>query len=353
METLDDVIKGIRDIDRDMLDAAREHTAQLVMPPRALGRLHEIAEQLCGIFSHLKPDVSKKAFFVMAGDHGVADEGVSAFPQQVTGEMVKSFMRGGAGINILARQLPAAVTVVDMGIIPQIEESGNLLVRKIRPGTDNIAKGPAMTRTEAKKAVLAGFEVGSAAIANGVQLLGAGDMGIANTTPSSAIGMVILGRSVEQMTGRGTGISDEAYASKCGVIEMAIKVNAPDPRDGIDVLAKVGGFEIAGIAGLVLAAAYHRRPIVIDGLISTAGALIAYNMNPFVAGYVFAGHTSVEQGHKHMLAYMRLQPIIDLGLRLGEGTGGALAMHIIEGAARVCNEVLTFDEAGVSKRVAG
>jgi nicotinate-nucleotide--dimethylbenzimidazole phosphoribosyltransferase len=349
MKSLDAIIKSITDIDRNMLDKAKQHTAQLIMPPRALGKLHDIGERLCAIFSTLKPDVSKKAFFVMAGDHGVAEEGVSAFPQQVTGEMVKCFVKGAAGINVLARQLPADVTVVDMGIIPEFEEKENLLVRKVRPGTNNIAKGPAMTRADAEKAILAGFEVGSGAIKNGVQLLGTGDMGIANTTPSSAVGAVILGKSVKEMTGRGTGINDEGFNSKCTIIEKAIAINNPDPSDGLDVLAKVGGFEIGGIAGLVLAAAYHKRPVVIDGLISTAGALIAHTMNPLVGEYIFAGHTSVEQGHKHMLYHIGVEPIINLGLRLGEGTGGALAMHIIESAARVCNEVLTFEEAGVSE----
>lgn len=349
MRNLDSIINGITDIDRAMLKKAKEHTAQLIMPPRALGRLHDIGERLCAIFSTLKPDVRRKAFFVMAGDHGVAKEGVSAFPQQVTGEMVKCFIKGAAGINVLARQLPAEVTVVDMGIIPRFKEERNLLVRKIRSGTDNIAQGPAMTRTEAENAVLAGFEVGSSAIKDGVRLLGTGDMGIANTTPSSAVGAVIAGKSVDEMTGRGTGINDEAFTLKCAVIEKAITVNNPDPSDGIDVLSKVGGFEIGGIAGLVLAAAYHRRPIVIDGLISTAGALIAHAMNPLVAEYIFAGHTSVEQGHKYMLSHIGVEPIINLGLRLGEGTGGALAMHVIEAAARVCNEVLTFEEAGVTE----
>lgn len=343
------ILKNITGLDAEFLKLARERTAKLAIPLRALGKLHLYGEKLCGILSTLRPDLGDKRIFVMAGDHGIAEEGVSAFPQAVTGEMVKNFMRGGASINVLAAQLPASVTVVDMGILPDFEEYGNLLVRKMRKGTSNMARGPAMSREEAEKSVLAGFEVGAQAIREGAMLLGTGDMGIANTTSSSAIAAAILKKDPEEVTGRGTGIGDDAFRKKCSVIRRALEVNRPDPADGIDVLAKVGGFEIGGIAGLVLAAAHHKRPIVVDGLISTAGALVAHRLNPLVAEYIFAGHASVEPGHRYMLSHMELDPILDLGLRLGEGTGAALAMHVLEAACRVMKEVLTFQEAAVTK----
>jgi nicotinate-nucleotide--dimethylbenzimidazole phosphoribosyltransferase len=343
------IIENITGIDREFVAKARERTAQLAIPPRALGNLHDLGERLCGIFSSLAPDISDKRIFVMAGDHGVVREGVSAFPQAVTGEMVKNFMRGGASINVLAAQLPASVTVVDMGIVPEFPETGNLLVRKIGKGTANIAGGPAMSREEAERSLLTGFEVCAQAIQGGARLIGTGDMGIANTTPSSAIASVILGKDPEEVSGRGTGIDDCAFQRKCGIIKKAIETNNADPSDGIDVLAKLGGYEIGGIAGLILAAAHHKRPVVIDGLISTAGALIAYQLNPLVKEYIFAGHASVERGHRHMLSYMGLEPILDLGLRLGEGTGAALAMHILEAASGIFKHVLTFEEAGVGK----
>lgn len=347
--TIRSIIENITGIDQEFVSKARERTAGLAIPLRALGKLHDLGERLCGIFSSLAPDLSDKRIFVMAGDHGVAREGVSAFPQSVTGEMVGNFMSGGASINVLAAQLPASVTVVDMGIVPEFPEAGNLLVRKIGKGTRNIAEGPAMSREEAEKALLTGFDVCSKAIKDGARLIGTGDMGIANTTPSSAIASAILGKDPEEVSGRGTGIDDRSFQVKCDIIRKAVEINKPDTLDGIDVLAKLGGYEIGGIAGLVLAAAYHKRPVVIDGLISTAGALIAYQLNPLVREYIFAGHASVERGHRHMLSHMGLEPILDLGLRLGEGTGGALAMHILEAASRILKHVLTFEEAGVRK----
>ncbi len=351
MTQLKDIIAKIEPIDAAMLKLAAEHTAELCMPPRALGRVHDIAERLCGILRTPAPSVRQKGFVVMAGDHGVVAQGVSAFPQAVTVEMVKNFVRDGAGINALARQLAARVVVVDMGIageVPDSVEGPNRLVkRRIGPGTGDFTQGPAMSRGQAEEAVLAGFEVAAGLFAEGVELLGTGDMGIGNTTPSSAIGAVIIGRSVEIMTGHGTGISEASLQRKCEVIKTGIAVNSPDRSDGLDVLSKVGGFEIGGIAGLILSAAYHRKPVVIDGLISTAGALVAHALCPTVSQYAFAGHCSAEPGHRHMLDYLGLEPIITLGMRLGEGTGAALAMHIIEAACRVHNEVLTFTQAGV------
>ncbi|MFH1146795.1 MAG: nicotinate-nucleotide--dimethylbenzimidazole phosphoribosyltransferase [Pseudomonadota bacterium] len=349
---LEEIILKIEPIDNTLVEQAARHTGDLCMPPRALGRLHEIAERLCGITRSLTPSVQRKAFVVMAGDHGVVKRGVSAFPQEVTGQMIENFIRGGAGINVLARQLSAEIVVVDMGVKTELpshlERENRFIQRRIASGTDDFTTGPAMTIDQARQAVLTGFEIATSIFQQGVELLGTGDMGIGNTTPSSAIGAVITKKTVDIMTGRGTGISDESLQKKCELIKQGISFNRPDPEDGLDVLAKVGGFEIGGIAGLVLAGAYHQKPVVIDGLISTAGALIAHRLCPLSSQYAFAGHCSVEPGHRHMLDHLGLDPIINLELRLGEGTGAALAMHIIEAACRVFNEVSTFSSAGVS-----
>jgi nicotinate-nucleotide--dimethylbenzimidazole phosphoribosyltransferase len=349
-----EIVRKIKPIDKEWIEKARERTAQLAIPPRALGRLHEIAERLCGISGTLTPEVTRRAILVMAGDHGVAAEGVSAFPQEVTGEMVKNFIRGGAGINALARWVGANVIVVDMGIIPDVDDSsvkgdGCFRLCKVGRGTANLAQGHAMTHEQAETAVLHGFKLASEQFSKGVQLMGTGDMGIANTTPSAAIGVALTGSSVEEMVGRGTGIDDESLRKKRTIIQQAITVSRPDPSNGLDVLAKVGGFEIGGIAGCILSGAYHRRPVVIDGFISTAGALIAQSLCPVVTDYLFSGHCSEEAGHRIMLKHLGIEPILDLRMRLGEGTGAALAMGVIEGAMRVFKEVLTFEEAGVSR----
>ena len=352
---LEDILKGIKPLDNTWIQKGRERTAQLVMPTRALGRLHDVSERLCAIQKTLVPSVKRKAVLVMAGDHGVASEGVSAYPQEVTGAMVQTFLNGGAGINAISRHVGADVWVVDMGIIPEmnpdrIAGGDRLLIRKTARGTANLAKGPAMTRKEAETSVLTGFQLAAELFDEGVEILGTGDMGIANTTPSAAIGCVVTGIPPEEMVGRGTGVDDEGLRIKQAAVVKGIAVNQPDPDDGLDVLAKVGGFEIGGIAGCVLAGAFFGRPVVIDGFISTAGALIAGILSPLVTDYIFAGHCSEEPGHKAMLKHLGITPILDLGMRLGEGTGGALAMSIMEGAVCVFNEVLTFEEAGVANK---
>ncbi len=291
----------------------------------------------------------------MAGDHGVVAEGVSAYPQEVTPAMVQTFLAGGAGINAIARQVDADVWVVDMGIIPELDVTAlkgaaRLRVEKIGSGTANFTKGPAMSRRAAEKSLQVGFEQASRLVENGADILGTGDMGIGNTTPSAAIGAAITGADLDEMVGRGTGVDDAGLARKRDIVRRGLEVNAPQPEDGLDVLAKVGGFEIGGIAGTVLAGAFHRRAVVVDGFISTAGALIARALCPSVKDYLFAGHCSAEAGHRTMLKHLGLEPILDLGMRLGEGTGAALAMGIIEGAVRMFKEVLTFEEAGVANK---
>ncbi len=355
MMNLKEILEGIKPVDQEWIQKAQERTAQLVMPTRALGRLHEISEQLCGIQETLEPSISQKAILVMAGDHGVVEEGVSAYPQEVTAAMVQTFLAGGAGINAISRQVGADVWVVDMGVIADIDTTGlkgadRLLVQKVANGTANFVKGPAMSRQDAGAALVSGFEKASKLMEKGADILGTGDMGIGNTTPSAAIGAVLTGATLEEMVGRGTGVDDAGLERKRDAIRRGIEFNTPEPEDGLDVLAKVGGFEIGGIAGAILAAAFHRRAVVVDGFISTAGALIAHALCPTVKDYLFAGHFSEEPGHRLMLQHLGLTPILDLGMRLGEGTGAALAMSIMEAAVRMFKEVLTFEEAGVANK---
>ena len=351
--TLNKILEGIKPTDEKWIEKAKERTSQLVMPTRALGRLHDISEKICGICRTLKPSIDRKAFLVMAGDHGVVEEGVSAYPQEVTGEMIKTFLNGGAGINILAGQVNADVFVVDMGIVPDLDAAslngeGRLFIQKVANGTANLSQGPAMSIEEAEKSILTGFQLSSDLFSKGIEMLGTGDMGIGNTTPSAAIGTVFTGAALEEMVGRGTGVNDQGLLKKKEAIQKGIDINRPDIKDGLDVLSKLGGFEIGGIAGCILSGAYHKRPVVIDGFISTAGAIIAHSLCPAVTDYLFAGHCSEETGHRSMLKYLELKPVLDLGMRLGEGTGSALAMGIIEGAIRIFTGMLTFEQAGVS-----
>lgn len=316
-------------------------------PKGSLGRLEEFARRFVAITG--RDVVQKKVVFTFAGDHGVTEEGVSAFPREVTPQMVFNFVEGGAAINALARHVGAEVIVVDMGVDYEFKPMNGLLVKKIGRGTANFAKGPAMSRQEAIRCLETGIELAVSCRDAGVDLVGTGDMGIGNTTPSAAIAAVFTGLSVPQVTHRGTGIDDAALANKIRVIEEGMRVNTPDPRDPVDVLAKVGGYEIGGIAGLIIGCAAMGIPVVIDGFISTAGALIASELHSHVRDYLFAAHRSVEVGHAHMLARIRLRPMLDLEMRLGEGTGAALAMGLIEAALRALREVKTFDEAGVAR----
>ena len=353
--TLKEIVKGIKPADEKWVEKAKERTSQLVMPTRALGRLHDISEKICGICKTLKPSIDRKAFLVMAGDHGVVEEGVSAYPQEVTGEMIKTFLNGGAGINILAGHVNADVFVVDMGIITDLDPvllngKDRLFIHKVAKGTANLSRGPAMSHQEAEQSILTGFQLATRLFSNGIEMLGTGDMGIGNTTPSAAIGTVCTGIALEEMVGRGTGVDDQGLLKKQEAIKKGIDLNRPDIKDGLDVLSKIGGFEIGGIAGSILAGAYHGRPVVIDGFISTAGALVAHLLCPNVTDYLFAGHCSEETGHRAMLKYLGLEPVLDLGMRLGEGSGGALAMGIIEGAIKIFTDMLTFEQAEVSNK---
>lgn len=351
MKLLQETIARIEPQDTAVRASAHRRLENLTMPYWALGRLLDLAEEMAGMTRSLHPPVARKAIFTMAGDHGVVAEGVSKFPQEVTPQMVANFVAGGAGINALARQAGASVVVVDMGVAADLSglaASGRILSRRIGPGTKNMACGPAMSREEAVGAMEGGIDIALKA-ADTVDVFGTGEMGIGNTTPSSAIVSVFSGRPVAEVTGRGTGIEDDQFAHKVEVIERAIQLNRPDPKDGVDVLAKVGGFEIGGIAGLILGAAMLKKPVVVDGFISTAGALVAHALCPTAREYMIAAHRSVEQGHRAALEMLGKQPLIDLDLRLGEGTGAALAMNFVEAAVRVLTEVATFEEAMVSQ----
>ncbi|MBU0483544.1 MAG: nicotinate-nucleotide--dimethylbenzimidazole phosphoribosyltransferase [Proteobacteria bacterium] len=350
MSLLTNTLNAISGQDQSWRDQAQNRLDQLVMPHWALGRLMDLALDLAGMTRSLTPPVTRKAIITMAGDHGVAAEGVSKFPQEVTPQMVGNFINGGAGINALAKQVGARVIVVDMGVAADLSAmvaSGKLIDKKIGFGTNNIAQGPAMTREQAIAALEAGIEVVNH-YADDIDLFGTGDMGIANTTPSTAIVAALTNTPVAEVTGRGTGLDDEQLKLKIEVVKRALEINNPDPTDGLDVLAKVGGFEIGGIAGVILGAAARRKPVLIDGLISTAGALIAYTLKPEIKDYLIASHRSVEQGHRIMHQHLGCEPLLNLNLRLGEGTGAALAMNIVEAASRVLTDIATFSEAQVA-----
>ena len=350
MKLLNETISKIGKIDNSLSEETQKRLDNLTKPQGSLGRLEDLAKQVVEITKNRNPGLKRKVIFTMAGDHGVVANNVSAFPQEVTPQMVYNFLNGGAGINVLARHVGARVIVVDMGVACDLKSDPALSVKKVNYGTKNMTKGPAMSKNEAIKSVENGIEVFNEALPAGIDIVGTGDMGIGNTTPSSAIVATITGRNVEEVTGRGTGIDDKTLASKIAAIKEALKVNKPNPKDGIDTLAKVGGFEIGGLAGVILAAAAHRIPVVIDGFISGAAALIAYTLEPKTRDYMIAAHCSVEKGHKAALAFLGLKPILDLNLRLGEGTGAVLAMNIIEAGTKILNEMATFESAGVSEK---
>lgn len=345
MSLLARTVAAIRPPDEAVMRAARERQDSLTKPPGSLGRLEELAVKVAGITGQVKPRLNRMAVFVMAADHGVVEEGVSLYPQEVTVQMVANFLQGGAGINVLARHVGARVIVMDVGV----KGETRALRKKIAPGTANMARGPAMTREQAVAAVEAGIQVVEAELAAGLDLAATGDMGIGNTTASSAVCAALTGEPVEAVTGRGTGLDDAGLAHKRAVIARALEVNRPDPRDPLDVLAKVGGFEIGAIAGVILACAARRIPVVIDGFISGAGALVAKGLAPLSREYMFAGHLSAEPGHALLLKHLGLEPLLNLNMRLGEGTGACLGMSLVAAACKIQSEMATFAEAGVSQ----
>jgi nicotinate-nucleotide--dimethylbenzimidazole phosphoribosyltransferase len=340
-------IEKIGELDRKAMAQAQARVDSLLKPPGSLGRLEELAVQLAGITGRLFPEIKAKSVIVMAGDHEVVAEGVSAAPQEITWQILPRFVDGTGGIGVLARHVGAKVVVVDIGVARPVDWPG-VVVRKVRPGAGNIARGPAMTREEAVRAIEVGIELAQAEIEQGADLIATGDMGIGNTTPSSAILCAVTGLPVEEAVGRGTMVNDAVLARKRQVVAEALKVNRPDSADPLDVLAKVGGLEIAGLAGVVLGAAARRVPVLLDGFITGAAALIAVGLCPRAKDFILASHLSEERAHRHMLAALGFKPILDLNLRLGEGTGAALAMPVVEAAAKILREMATFGEARVS-----
>jgi len=351
MSLLEQTISSIKpELDQKAFAKARQRLLDQAKPPGSLGLLEEVGARLAAIKGTIDVRLTNKYIITCAGDHGVVEEGVSAFPAEVTPQMVFNFVAGGASVNVMGKHAGARVKAADIGVNYDFDPDLPIFHKKVRYGTDNFAKGPAMTREEAIKSIEAGIEIVNELHADTpLDLLGTGDMGIGNTTPSAAIIAAFSGLSVESLTGRGSGIDDKGLAQKVAAIQKGLDINKPDPKDPLDVLAKVGGLEIGGLAGLVLGAAAQGIPVVCDGLISTAGALIACELAPAAKNYLFASHKSVEVGHKFMHERMGLEPLIDLKFRLGEGTGAAVCMELLDLATRILADIKTFEDVGVTK----
>ena len=345
----------LRPIDSTWLAKARERQNNLTKPPGSLGRLEELGVRLAAIQQTSKPHLGKGAVVVAAADHGVTAEGVSAYPAEVTPQMVLNFLAGGAAVNQIARAANAEVYVLDVGVNgPEFPAHERLLAARVRPGTGNIAREPAMSPAEALAALQAGENAARRAISEGADVLAAGDMGIGNTTAAAALTAALLGLPASEVTGRGTGVADEAYRRKVAVVDRSLEraraeLGDPAKADPLEVAAQLGGIEIVAAAGVLLAGAAAGLPVITDGFPVTAGALLATRLEPNLSGYLFAGHRSVEPGHARQLGALGLEPLLDLGLRLGEGTGAVLAMPVLRAAAEVLAGMATFDEAGVSE----
>ena len=350
-DSLRSLIGAITPPQEDLRPGAQRKIDNKTKPLGALGKLEDLAVQLSLIQNSLNPAITTKALFVFAGDHGIAAEGVSAFPAEVTGQMVQNFLAGGAAINVICRHHDIAINVVDMGVNADFEDHPILLQKKVRKGTRNFAVENAMSPEEAAQALENGAAVFNAAHnRRPIDIVGLGEMGIANTTSATAIICAVTGVSPFEATGRGTGVDDMGLEHKTKVIQKALDLHKPDPADGFDILQRLGGFEVAGIAGAALAAASQGTAVVLDGVISTAAGLIAYLINPDIQGYLIAGHRSVEVSQKAALEHMQLKPVIDFGMRLGEGTGAAMTIDVVDAACRIMREMASFDEAEVSQQ---
>lgn len=348
--TLSQALERIGPVDTGAMARAEERQGNLTKPPGSLGRLEDLSVRLAGIFGTERPAIGGKAVIVAAGDHGVVAQGVTAYPQEVTAQMVLNFLGGGAAISVMCRHLGIRQVIVDAGVASDIPDHPELRTLKIGRGTADISVGPAMSPEQAVACLEAGIGLAVEVIESGADLLATGDMGIGNTTSSSAITAAVTGLDTHETTGEGTGRNPDELRHKAGVVRTALEVNSPDPSDGIDLLSKVGGFEIGVLAGVILGAAAMRRPVVVDGFISGAAALVAAAVCPATREYMIGSHVSAEKGHRVSLAALGLEPLFDLGMRLGEGTGAALALPIVEAAAATLSEMATFAEAGVSDR---
>lgn len=351
MDKINQAINSIKPLDERAMAEARMRQDNLTKPQGSMGQLEFLSIQVAGIKGDARPRIIHKVIFTLVGDHGVTRKGVSAYPSEVTPQMVYNFLHGGAAINVLARQVGARVIVADLGVASVLERHPQLKDKKVALGTDNMAEGPAMSREEAIRSIEAGMELVEEELTKGMDILGTGDMGIGNTTPSSAITSALTGVDVAAVTGKGAGLDEEGWKRKVKVIQKALALNQPDPKDAIDVLSKVGGFEIGGIVGLILAGARYRIPVVIDGFISGAAALVATSLSPQVRPYLISSHQSAEPGHKRILEHLGLIPLLNLNMRLGEGTGAALGIFLIEASLKILNEMATFAEAGVSEKI--
>jgi nicotinate-nucleotide--dimethylbenzimidazole phosphoribosyltransferase len=347
---LDELISAVAPADAQAMQDARDRQAQLTKPAGSLGVLEDVSVKLAGIHATCPPPaMTRPVVAVFAGDHGVHAQGVTPWPQEVTAAMVENFRAGGAAVNVLARRAGADVYVVDMGVAADLEPGPQLLDHKLRKGTSDLATGPAMSREEAVRGILAGAEVATRLVDEGHDCLLTGDMGIANTTPSAALVAAFAGAAPDLVVGRGTGVDDATLARKVEVVTGALR-DRPVTDDPVETLASLGGFEHAGLTGYLLGAASRRVPVVLDGVIAGAAALVAVALAPETVDYLFAGHRSVEPGHAVALGKLGLRPVVDLDLRLGEGTGAALAFPVIESAGAVLREMATFDSAGVAKK---
>jgi nicotinate-nucleotide--dimethylbenzimidazole phosphoribosyltransferase len=340
---IEKIRQGIPSIDDHVQQSALAKFDTLTKPNKSLGRLEELIARAAGVYGCLNPCLKRKVIFLMAADHGVTAEGVSAYPAEITYQMVLNFLEGGAAINVLARHFGLEIVITDMGVRGDLSQKSGIMHRKIAPGTNNMAKEPAMTEEMAERSIEIGYEVFEDAFEQGeIDLIGLGEMGIGNTTASSAIIGLLTGAKIEEVVDRGTGLKPEALPHKIEIIKQAIALNRPDPEDPLDILAKVGGFELGGLVGCILAAAHRKIPIVLDGLISGACALLAVKLTPQVQDYLFASHCSKEKGHRVALTYLSMLPIFDLEMHLGEGTGAVFGMNFIEAGFKLLNEMATF-----------
>ena len=345
---VEEIVKCITPVNRSLETEVWDKINNKTKPLGSLGELESIAVRMSLLKNNLNPVIDKKLLFVFAGDHGIAEEMLSAYPGEVTSQMIFNFLKGGAAINVLCRHHGIELKIIDMGTKYDFGNTAGIINKKVKKGTNNFLKAAAMSREEALASIQNGIDVFNEI--NGTvrtDIIGVGDMGIGNTTSASAIISAITGESPERTTGRGTGISDDMLKRKIETIRKSLQIHNINSKDALDVLQKVGGFEIGGITGTILAAAYQKVPVVLDGLISTSGGLLAYLFNPLVKDYLFAGHKSVEKGHSIALKFMGLLPILDLNLRLGEGTGAALAMDIIDVSCKIMREMASFTEAKV------
>lgn len=349
-DAVDKFLEGIGGLDEKLMGKAQLRLDNLTKPLGSLGKLEEIVKRIVGITGNLDPKVDKKNIVIMCADNGVVEEGVSSCPKSVTSSVTRNFTRGITAVNVFSTFAKSDITVVDIGVDDDINCDG-ILSRKIRKGTWNIAKGPAMERNEAIKAIETGIDIVRELKDKGINLLGTGEMGVGNTTTSSAMSSVLTGIDVEVMSGRGAGLTNEAYKNKISVIRKAIEVNKPDPKDPIDILAKVGGFDIAGLVGCFLGAAKYRIPIVIDGFISATAALCAVSIKPEVRNYIFPSHVSAEPGSRKVLEVLGMEPLLSLDMRVGEGTGAAIAFQLIDFAFAAYTQMGTFQDAEIEQYV--